>query len=89
MKCSLFVGGTGGQNRGKPGTDGTFSGILSGVARLPQVVVADVTQRGNGRQFILDSDAERMGRDRATCFLWRNQEMFRLSPVFPRVREIS
>ena len=34
------------------------------MARMPRVVVADVayhvTQRGNGRQFLLASDAERM-----------------------------
>ena len=68
---------------GKPRTDGTISGILSTVARLPQVAVANVTQRGYGRQFILASDAERMGRHRGACFQWRNQEMFRKSPVFP------
>ena len=48
----------------KPGTDGTFSVILSAVARLARVVAVDVphhvTQRGNARQFILASDAERM-----------------------------
>ena len=46
-----------------PGTDGTFSGIVSTVARLARVVVAEVahhvTQRGNARQFLLASDAER------------------------------
>ena len=46
-----------------PGTDGTFSGIVSIVARLARVVVAEVahhvTQRGNARQFLLASDAER------------------------------
>ena len=46
-----------------PGTDGTFSGIVSIVARLARVVVAEVahhvTQRGNARQFLLASEAER------------------------------
>jgi hypothetical protein len=47
--------------RTKPGTGGTYSAIFSVVARL---VIADVahhvTQRGNGRQFLLAIDAERM-----------------------------
>src|SRR5258708_3661905 len=44
--------------------DGTFSVILSAVARLARVIAVDVphhvTQRGNARQFILTSDAERL-----------------------------
>jgi len=46
-----------------PGTDGTFTVIVC-VARLARVVAVDVphhvTQRGNARQYILDSDADRM-----------------------------
>ena len=38
--------------------------MVSGMARLPRVVVADlahhVTQRGNGRQFLLATDSERV-----------------------------
>jgi putative transposase len=50
--------------RGKPGTDGTFSDILGGImARLARVIAVDVphhvTQRGNARRFILDSDGDR------------------------------
>ena len=52
------------ENRGKPGTDGTFSDILNfpwldwhGVVAVG--VPHHITQRGNGRQFILTSDAER------------------------------
>ena len=41
-----------------------LSSILSAIARLPRVVVAGVahhvTQRGNGRQFLLATDSERM-----------------------------
>jgi len=40
-----------------------FSDILSGVARLARVIGVDapyhVTQRGNARRFILDSDTDR------------------------------
>jgi len=45
------------------GTDGTFSATLADVARLARVIIVDVahhvTQRGNARQFILASDADR------------------------------
>ena len=48
----------------EPGTVGTFSDILSAVARLARVIAVDVahhvTQRGNARQYILTSDAEQM-----------------------------
>lgn len=49
---------------GKSGTDGTFSDILSAMARLSRIVIVNVphhvTQRGNARQFLLTSDAERL-----------------------------
>jgi hypothetical protein len=42
-----------------------FSGMVRAMARWPRVVAVGVaqhvTQRGNGRQFILAGDAERMG----------------------------
>ena len=51
-------------NPGEPGTDGKLSGNSPLVVRLPRVVVVDVahhvTQRGNGGQFILATDCERM-----------------------------
>src|SRR5262249_29294065 len=59
-------------NRGQTGKPGTvnrgqterFLIFLAAVARLARVVAVDVahhvTQRGNARQFILSSDAERM-----------------------------
>jgi hypothetical protein len=51
------------RNLGKPGgnlgTGTVFSGIVPCMARLPRVVIVDVahhvTQRGNGRHFILDN----------------------------------
>ena len=50
--------------RRKPGTDGKLSVVIPPVARLPRVVVVDVArhvaQRGNGGQFILATDSERM-----------------------------
>jgi putative transposase len=49
---------------GNAGTDGTFSDILCVMARLARIAVVNiphhVTQRGNARQFILASDAERV-----------------------------
>jgi hypothetical protein len=48
----------------KPGTDGTFSDIFFLMVRLSHIVVLNiphhVTQRGNARQFLLTSDAERL-----------------------------
>ena len=50
--------------RFSPTGSGTFSVILSAVARLARVIAVDVphhvTQRGNARQVILTSDAERI-----------------------------
>jgi REP element-mobilizing transposase RayT len=49
---------------GRRGTDGTFSVILFGMARLARIVAVNiahrVTQRGNARQFILAADSERL-----------------------------
>src|SRR5271168_4614251 len=53
-----------GSTFGNQGTDGPFSDILSVMARLARIAVVNiphhVTQRGNARQFILASDAERL-----------------------------
>jgi hypothetical protein len=49
---------------GKPGTDGTFSDTFFLRARLSRIAILNiphhVTQRGNARQFLLISDAERL-----------------------------
>ena len=49
---------------GISGTDGTFSAILSGLARPARFVAVNVahqvTPRGNARQFILAADSKRL-----------------------------
>jgi hypothetical protein len=68
-----------GKTGGKQGADGTFSGMVAAMSRLARVVgvgvAHHVTQRGNGRQFLLVTDAERAVRwDQRSSLAHSNRE---------------